>query len=269
MSKDRIDVVMLTKNSAKPLLDKCLRSIYANIPVRRLIVVDAYSTDNTAKILEAYPDVKFIQMDGTRGLAREIGIKEVESDWFAFVDSDVILCKDWYRRIIRNIKDDVGAVWGVAIPIAPKDRMRCQAMSRFYRRPLKETMMMEGKRRGMLHDTIIRSELVKDLKIPRHLHVLEDQYIKQKILREGFTWVATTSAYCYHYADITSRNTRELREFGRLSRRYNFYSWRRILLFTLLTLPKAVWLYAFTRDLGIAKWQIEAYRMIVAGWLSK
>lgn len=34
---------------------------------------------------------KIIQKSCLRGKARKIGIKEVETEWFAFVDSDVIL----------------------------------------------------------------------------------------------------------------------------------------------------------------------------------
>ncbi len=47
---DPIDVVMLTKNS-EHILNKCLTSIYENVPVKRLIVVDGSSTDSTLKIM--------------------------------------------------------------------------------------------------------------------------------------------------------------------------------------------------------------------------
>ena len=38
----RIDVVILTKNNANNVFDKCLASIKQNIPVHHLIVVDAF-----------------------------------------------------------------------------------------------------------------------------------------------------------------------------------------------------------------------------------
>ena len=43
----KIDVVLLTKNSIKPCLKECVESIFANLPVNRLIVVDGGSTDGT------------------------------------------------------------------------------------------------------------------------------------------------------------------------------------------------------------------------------
>jgi glycosyltransferase involved in cell wall biosynthesis len=100
-----IDVIMLTKNS-EDLLDECLKSIYKNVPVKRLIVVDGFSTDNTLKIIkefnEKYGNVKVIAEKGSRAKARERGIKEVETDWFMFADSDVILCEDWFEKELRR-----------------------------------------------------------------------------------------------------------------------------------------------------------------------
>jgi glycosyltransferase involved in cell wall biosynthesis len=266
--QDRIDVVMLTKNSEKPFLDMCLRSIYTNIPVRKLIIIDGKSTDNSRRILSAYPNVSVIEMEGSRGAARERGISEVETDWFAFIDSDVILCKSWHSKIRKHVKVDTGAVWGVAIPSAPRDLKRCLAISRFYRKPLDDTMLIEGNRRGMLHDTLVRTELVKDIRIPTHLHVWEDQYIKHHIVKKGFTWNLSKKAHCHHYADLGARNLKDLVEFGRIARAYGYYSWRRILIFTALGLPKAAWIYSLTGDHEVAKWQLDAYRMIIAGWIS-
>ncbi len=265
---ERIDVVMLTRNSERPLLDMCLKSIYANIPVSRLIVIDGYSTDNSVQILKSYPRVSLVQMEGTRGAARERGIEEVETEWFAFVDSDVVLCKNWYAKISPHLTESTGAVWGVAIPVAPSDLKRCAAMARFYRRTLEDTMLIEGNRRGMLHDTLIRTKLAKSMRIPRHLHVWEDHYIKQHVINRGFRWIATSKVCCHHFADISARNIRDLIEFGKIARAYGYYSWKRILMFALLGPPKAAWIYALTGDMELSRWQLDAYRMIIAGWLA-
>ena len=45
MKTDRMDVIVLTKNSER-LLEQCFDSIFENVPVNRLIVVDGYSTDS-------------------------------------------------------------------------------------------------------------------------------------------------------------------------------------------------------------------------------
>ena len=97
-------MVILTKNS-EHLLNKCLKSIYGNVPVKRLIIVDEFSTDNTLKIINEFNkkhgNVKIITEKGSRAKARERGIREVKTEWFMFLDSDVILCKDWFKRAMR------------------------------------------------------------------------------------------------------------------------------------------------------------------------
>jgi len=84
-----IDVVMLTKNS-EHLLDKCLVSIYANVPVNNLIVVDGFSTDRTLKIVDAfnekYGNATVLSVNGSRARAREKGLSRVETDWFLFAE---------------------------------------------------------------------------------------------------------------------------------------------------------------------------------------
>ena len=71
-----IDVVMLTKNS-EYMLKRSLSSIYENVPVRNLIVVDGFSTDRTLKILDQfnnqYGNVKLLSSSGSRAKAREKG----------------------------------------------------------------------------------------------------------------------------------------------------------------------------------------------------
>ena len=65
-----IDVAILTMNSDR-MLRQCINSVYRNIPVKNLIVIDGFSTDRTAEIVkefqEKYGNVRFIQEKGTRG----------------------------------------------------------------------------------------------------------------------------------------------------------------------------------------------------------
>jgi len=53
----KIDVVLITKNSAThtPIFERSLRSVYREVPVKRLIVVDGFSTNNTYDILKKVP----------------------------------------------------------------------------------------------------------------------------------------------------------------------------------------------------------------------
>jgi len=115
-----IDVIVLTKNS-EYILEGCLNSIYSNIPINNLIVIDDFSTDSTLSILndfdKKYGNVRIVEKNGSRAIARELGIKNAETEWFLFVDSDVVLCNGWYKKASKNMGDDVGAIWGLNIDV--------------------------------------------------------------------------------------------------------------------------------------------------------
>jgi len=191
-----IDVVMLTKNSGS-ILRECLTSVYENIPVNRLIVLDASSTDNTSAIIEEfdrkYGNVIFIIENGSRAKAREIGIREVETEWFMFVDSDVILCKNWFKKATKHIDDSVGAVWGLNFDITPKTR------NKFFLKLLAILAKKCFNLRGGMHDALIRRETVEDISIPEWLHAYEDTYIINWIKKKGYRVIVGDDIYCFHY----------------------------------------------------------------------
>jgi glycosyltransferase involved in cell wall biosynthesis len=191
---DQIDVVMITKNSQR-MLRQCIESIYANVPVNRLIIVDGNSTDQTLPILETfnkqYGNVKIIPDSGNRATARQKGIAAVESDWFLFVDSDVVLCKDWYNKALQYVKPDVGAVWGIEVWATLGNTSTLKLFLVITRKIFTV--------RGGTHDTLIRTSAIKDIQIPNDLHVFEDAYIKDHIEHKGLKVVPCYVPFCIHY----------------------------------------------------------------------
>jgi glycosyltransferase involved in cell wall biosynthesis len=163
--------------------------------VARLIVIDGYSIDNTLTILqefnEKYHNVEIIFDGGTRASARQKGIENVRTPWFLFIDSDVVLCKDWYKKAAGYINVNVGAVWGTEVWSTIKNP-RMLKLFLIVTRKIFEV-------RGGTHDTLIRTELVRDIQIPRNLHVFEDAYIKNWINKKGFLVVACYSPFCIHF----------------------------------------------------------------------
>ncbi len=191
---DSVDVVLLTKNSERALA-KCLDSLYGNVPVNRLIVVDGYSTDGTRSILEnfnsKYHNVKVVFDHGTRASARQRGIENVQTDWFMFLDSDVVLCKDWYQKALKFVDSNVGAVWGTEIWSTLKNPSALRLFLVITRKIFEV--------RGGTHDTLIRTATVKDIHIPNELHVFEDAYIKDWITSKGYKVVACYDPFCIHF----------------------------------------------------------------------
>lgn len=192
----QVDVVLLTKNS-EHLLCKCLTSIYQNVPVKNLIVIDGFSTDRTLDILEKFnrkfSNVLLVQMEGSRARARTEGIRRVSTDWFMFVDSDVLLCKDWFKKAQADLAVGVGVVWGLNVDVLPnvKDKRIIKFQSLIARQCFKL--------RGGTHDTLILHKAVEGIQIPEQLHAYEDAYIVRWVEKHGYKAVVGSDVYCLHY----------------------------------------------------------------------
>jgi glycosyltransferase involved in cell wall biosynthesis len=191
---DSVDVVVLTLNSDRKL-QACLESVYCNVPVNKLIVVDGGSTDQTLHILDgfnaSYGNVQIIVDRGTRATARQKGIENVTTPWFLFVDSDVVLCKDWYQKALRQVNADVGMVWGIEV-WSTLQNLKALKLFLWVTRKIFDI-------RGGTHDTLVRTEAVRGIRIPWDLHVFEDAYIRDFIIKRGFSVVACYDPFCIHY----------------------------------------------------------------------
>ena len=194
MPAESVDVAVLTLNSER-LLKECLNSVYANIPVHNLIIIDGFSTDGTRDIVKQfekkYGNVIFVQERGTRGSARQTAIGLAKTDWFMFVDSDVILSRDWFLKAQKFMKQDVGAVWGIEIWSV----MRRSIILRMFER----VTLKIFEKRGGTHDILVKRKTVEDIKIPFELHFYEDGYIKDWIERKGFKVLGVYDPYCIHF----------------------------------------------------------------------
>ena len=196
-----IDVAILTLNSERKLR-QCLNSVYAYVPVKRLLVVDGFSSDGTLAIFgefqAKYGNVVIAQEKGTRGSARQTAIEMVQTEWFLFVDSDVVLCKDWFTQAEKLVRDDVGAVWGIEIWSVLRNSKIL---------PIFERMTLKiFKKRGGTHDLLVRHKSVDGIKIPFKLHTYEDGYIKNWIEHNGYKVLGVYEPYCMHYRPESTWN---------------------------------------------------------------
>ena len=189
-----VDVVILTKNSER-MLRECIDSVYRNVPVNRLIVVDGYSNDGTIEIVKGYQkkygNVVLLRDGGTRGSARQRAIGAVKTDLFMFVDSDVILSENWFVDAEKMMKDDVGALWGVEIWSV----LRKMKILRLFER----VTLKIFEKRGGTHDLLVRRRAVEGISVPSSLHTYEDAYIKASIVKSGYRVVGVYEPYCIHF----------------------------------------------------------------------
>lgn len=245
-----IDVVMITKNSVEQfeettLFKKVLESVFQEIPVHKLIIVDGYSTDDTISIVKRY--TSYITQDSRgRGKAREIGIRQVETEWFAFVDSDVILCPNWFREIKKSIAPKVGAIHGLVLPHRYSINFS-RSMAFLRREKLEQYLFHQQSKAAMTMALLIRTDLVKGISIPADLHVREDKYIRDWIEKTGYDYVVSSSARCWNAPRKKSFRDKGLQD-GILSRRYNYIDEKTVWRNAILMFPKAFWTILYTRD---------------------
>jgi len=267
----KIDVIMLTKNSIKPCLKETIESVIREIAINKLIVVDGGSTDDTLDLLSIICSKEGVNLsiiddrNGTRATSRQLGIQKMETDFFAFVDSDVILPSNWFGQIMRHLEDEkVGAVWGASVECGAYQRYR-DAMSKLYKLSVFELARRQGVIRGLLHDTVIRKETIEGIKIPRALHVLEDEYIRRYIEKKGYRWLATSNPYCKHYRGFHRPIDGYLEAY--YSKRIGLYSKKWFLKHSFLWLPKLLYLSLFVKDPNFLKSEFLKEIYFTVGYL--
>jgi glycosyltransferase involved in cell wall biosynthesis len=112
--EEHVDVVVRTKNSEHRLRE-CLKSICTEIPVRRIIIVDAGSTDRTKEIASSYDNVDFhMKPDLSLGQATQFGFSKAQTKWVAVIDPEIVLLKGWFNDM-KEYMDDADTVEGCRI----------------------------------------------------------------------------------------------------------------------------------------------------------
>jgi len=255
----KVDVVMPTKNSVKPCLKKCLDSIYSEVPVNRLIVVDGGSTDGTVDLVSRYPNVEVVyDLEGNRATARSLGLNLAKTEWIATIDSDVILCKDWFKRARKYMTGNVGLIWGWDIVIDKHSRNRMKVMYYLRRKSEYQLMKRNFRIRGGTHDTLLKREAIEGLKIPRELHDFDDWYVKRYVENRGYKALAPHDVYCYHMfqPNYTIHSCRRIAKYGV---KYGIYSRRTVVRNFLLAIPKSLAILLTSFDVKASVDQLKLY----------
>ena len=272
---NEIDVVLLTKNSLSRndpgVFEECLDSIKREVPVHRIIVVDAFSEDSTLEMVRRkFPHVEVIQDNALRGKAREIGIGAVETEFFMFVDDDVVLCPNWFDKAFQYFDyEGVGAVWGVDRVLKNgKPSGAVQLMSKVRGLTHDEIMIRNFRIRGGTHDILIKTEAVQGICIPEDLHIYEDAWIKEFIDRRDLKVLPVSEPYCLHKSPRRKWTWKKgfmlasLEEkYGYLHKRTLYYALRNFI----LAVPKAFLIYVISKDWEATVNQVAYYTVMLFG----
>jgi len=98
-----IDIIIFTLDE-ETFLERCLYTVYKEIPVRKLLVLDGGSKDDTLKILKKFPRVELqVRPDfKTMGKGLEYMLSLVKTEWFVFMDAHIELTDGWYDEMNKH-----------------------------------------------------------------------------------------------------------------------------------------------------------------------
>ena len=92
-----------------------MESVLDEIPVRRIIIVDAGSIDRTKEIALSFDKVEFYSKpEMNLGEATKFGFFKSQTEWVAVIDSDVILRQGWFDNMKKHM-DGADAVEGCRV----------------------------------------------------------------------------------------------------------------------------------------------------------
>jgi glycosyltransferase involved in cell wall biosynthesis len=258
--RETIDVTVATLNSGSTI-EKCLQSIFANVPVRELIVVDGGSADRTVQITGKYP-VRVIEEKGLLGRTRYVQALNCKTNWIAYFDSDVYVYKNWWEDVSAHVDQQTGMVLGFAD--APVNRLP------IYDRYLKHRAKVEGA--VAFTNTLVRRHLVLECReILRRVHAGEDDAIARHIRERGFRIVTIPRRLCYHDKDPFLTHSRAYYRSGKSARIRYGYRGSMIVLNALRSNISAWW--RFSRQTGaysgrLLIFLVKLWINYVAGFLS-
>ncbi len=192
MNIDKVDVVILTKNSAKTL-EHVLRSVFNDIPVNRLIIVDAGSTDRTLEIAREYK-AEIVIEKGNLALARYKGALHVKTDWFCFIDSDIRIISPWYGNLERW-KRLSRVAWIQGLTLEHSNILNSYAFSK--------TMRYAKYGCIALSNSLLKRDVVIDCEdwLRKDIQVGEDAVLHEFVRSQNLKILVDTSALCLHLPD--------------------------------------------------------------------
>jgi glycosyltransferase involved in cell wall biosynthesis len=127
-----ISIVVTTKNEGKnlPLL---LDSLMDQCSGHEIVIVDSYSKDNTADVIQHYSAVlpiAFRRERSSRGGGRNIGVQLARGDYVLFLDGDVVASSDLVESYERAITSGADVIAGNTIP-AGVEKFRLERVKLF------------------------------------------------------------------------------------------------------------------------------------------
>ncbi len=122
MAKARVAVVLVNWNGVEIIpaaLDSLRKQTFKSFET---VVVDNNSQDDSIKfITEKYPEVKVISEKKNHGFAKavNIAVKNINTEYFALLNTDAVADKDWLKQLVRFADTDESLAVVTALSVLP------------------------------------------------------------------------------------------------------------------------------------------------------
>lgn len=130
------------------------------------------------------------------GKARQQCIHQVQTEWFLFLDDDVIIDRSFFPMLTQYLKEDVGAISG---------RENLIGFGRCWDKVINDLRQSAGVQdlkqgeRGTTVCCIMKTVLVKDwFPSPPELNAYEDYALTQHVLSKGYKWLIVPTPTAKH-----------------------------------------------------------------------
>jgi len=201
----KIDLLMWTLNSEKTLV-LTLESIKKAIPekyINKKYIIDGGSNDKTILIALGYGWDVITSKKGI-GTQANLGLSLVETDVFASFEHDIILCKNWFKKIKNTIKPkNVAVSQGVRISLN-------KTLNIIEKYSLKRDL-----RYSSIDNNLYKTKIIKKLGgFSEKYNYSADRALQDKVIKNGYEWLINKNIVSIH--NITNLRNRSKQLYKKL-----------------------------------------------------
>jgi len=127
MQTKQISAIIITKNEENNI-EKCITSLINSLNGLdyEILLIDSTSTDRTIDKAKKYP-IKIFQTYSNKQMSpsagRYLGTKYASGKYLFFVDADVIVMKNFIKKALKILKNDVAGVRGILYIVKPNEQI--------------------------------------------------------------------------------------------------------------------------------------------------